>query len=317
MLGLQNSDWLGLLVPGVLLLAVGAFTVIALALTVHRKSVAWGIVTGLSVIALVASTVAAGVVFTRLVKKQTAKNSQWWLVSSEDGRHHMKVPGHWKKETDLGDDPAIQVANRMREQYMMLFAYPRDGSVSLQDWATAVNEEIGSNVENAVISPLEERTVNEFPARFSQAAGRVEGVNALYHITYLELPEHFAYVLCWTLKGREKAAFPIFDQVVKSYTYKPVEAPALITYDKSAPVPERVRVLIANQLGKPLEQVMPDAKIVDLGADELDTVELVMALEEEFGGEIGDDVAEKFVTVADAIRWAEAQPSVPDPEAVL
>ncbi len=69
---------------------------------------------------------------------------------------------------------------------------------------------------------------------------------------------------------------------------------------------EKVKSIIAEQLGVKLEEVTPEAKFVDdLGADSLDTVELVMALEEEFGVEIPDEDAEKIATVGDAIRYIE------------
>ena len=69
---------------------------------------------------------------------------------------------------------------------------------------------------------------------------------------------------------------------------------------------DKVRQIIAEQLGVKKEEVTDNAKFVDdLGADSLDTVELVMALEEEFGVEIPDEDAEKLVTVGDALRYIE------------
>ena len=69
---------------------------------------------------------------------------------------------------------------------------------------------------------------------------------------------------------------------------------------------ERVKEIIVEQLGVNAEQVVPDAKFVeDLGADSLDTVELVMALEEEFGAEIPDEEAEKLTTVGEAVAYVE------------
>jgi acyl carrier protein len=63
---------------------------------------------------------------------------------------------------------------------------------------------------------------------------------------------------------------------------------------------QRVDSIIAEQLGTALDEIKPEADFVDdLGADSLDTVELVMALEEEFGVEISDDMAEKIRTVKD------------------
>jgi len=71
-------------------------------------------------------------------------------------------------------------------------------------------------------------------------------------------------------------------------------------------VEERVRKIIAEQLGVEEDEVVPEAKFVeDLGADSLDTVELVMALEEEFEIEIPDEDAEKILTVSAAVKFIE------------
>lgn len=74
-----------------------------------------------------------------------------------------------------------------------------------------------------------------------------------------------------------------------------------------ASVFERVRARVAHQLGVEEETITRDSSFVeDLGADSLDVVELVMALEEEFEIEIPDDQAEKIVTVGDAVKYIEA-----------
>ncbi|KPL04559.1 MAG: acyl carrier protein [candidate division Zixibacteria bacterium SM23_73_2] len=71
-----------------------------------------------------------------------------------------------------------------------------------------------------------------------------------------------------------------------------------------AAVAERVKEIIVEQLGVEPAQVTEGASFVnDLGADSLDTVELVMALEEEFGLEIPDEEAEKITTVGEAIAY--------------
>ncbi|HEX2897313.1 MAG TPA: acyl carrier protein [candidate division Zixibacteria bacterium] len=71
-----------------------------------------------------------------------------------------------------------------------------------------------------------------------------------------------------------------------------------------ASVDERVKNIIVEQLGVEESQVTDSAKFVeDLGADSLDTVELVMALEEEFSIEIPDEDAEKIATVGDAVTY--------------
>jgi acyl carrier protein len=72
--------------------------------------------------------------------------------------------------------------------------------------------------------------------------------------------------------------------------------------DKS--IEERVKEIIVDQLGVSADQVTLEAKFVeDLGADSLDTVELVMALEEEFDVEVPDDEAEKLQAVNDVVKF--------------
>ena len=71
-------------------------------------------------------------------------------------------------------------------------------------------------------------------------------------------------------------------------------------------VADRVKDIIVEQLGVNPDQVTPEAKFIeDLGADSLDTVELVMAFEEEFGAEIPDEDAEKLQTVGDVTKYIE------------
>lgn len=69
-------------------------------------------------------------------------------------------------------------------------------------------------------------------------------------------------------------------------------------------IEQRLKELIVQQLGVDESAVVPEAKFVDdLGADSLDLVELIMALEDEYGIEIPDEDAEKIITVGDAINY--------------
>jgi acyl carrier protein len=72
-------------------------------------------------------------------------------------------------------------------------------------------------------------------------------------------------------------------------------------------VADRVKKIVVEHLGVEADKVTDDSSFIDdLGADSLDTVELVMAFEEEFGVEIPDDAAEKILTVKDAISFIDA-----------
>lgn len=71
---------------------------------------------------------------------------------------------------------------------------------------------------------------------------------------------------------------------------------------------DKVKEIIVEQLGADPEAVKPDASFIeDLGADSLDTVELVMAFEEEFGADIPDEDAEKLTTVANVLEYLKSK----------
>ena len=73
-------------------------------------------------------------------------------------------------------------------------------------------------------------------------------------------------------------------------------------------VNEKVKDIIAEQLGVQKEEIKPESSFIDdLGADSLDTVEVVMALEEEFAIEIPDEDAEKITTVGQAVKYIEGK----------
>ena len=73
-------------------------------------------------------------------------------------------------------------------------------------------------------------------------------------------------------------------------------------------IEDRVKKIVVEHLGVEDSKIQSDSKFIDdLGADSLDTVELVMAFEEEFGSEISDSEAEKILTVGDAIKFIESK----------
>jgi len=87
---------------------------------------------------------------------------------------------------------------------------------------------------------------------------------------------------------------------------RPIPEAAATEENTMSDVADRVKKIVVEHLGVEADKVTDNANFIDdLGADSLDTVELVMAFEEEFNVEIPDDAAETIVTVGDAIRFLE------------
>jgi acyl carrier protein len=74
---------------------------------------------------------------------------------------------------------------------------------------------------------------------------------------------------------------------------------------------QRVREVVAQQLGQEVHRATPEMKLTDLGADDLDKVEIVMALEDEFDAKISEEDAARFTTMGDLLTWAAARKSKP------
>jgi acyl carrier protein len=93
---------------------------------------------------------------------------------------------------------------------------------------------------------------------------------------------------------------------VRGHTKRASKTPQVKDGHTMSDVAERVKKIVVEHLGVDADKVVENANFIDdLGADSLDTVELVMAFEEEFGVEIPDDQAETIVTVGDAIKFLE------------
>ena len=94
----------------------------------------------------------------------------------------------------------------------------------------------------------------------------------------------------------------LFSAALQGYTFR--ESSFSIKDQTMSDIAERVKKIVIEHLNAEAEKVTENARFIDdLGADSLDTVELVMAFEEEFNVEIPDDAAESIVTVGDAVKF--------------
>lgn len=128
------------------------------------------------------------------------------------------------------------------------------------------------------------------------------------------VPSHPALGWNWWLKSTAADAEKAVRTRLPGPNYRVARSNSHFNRDarekKMSDVAERVKKIVVEHLGVEAEKVTENASFIDdLGADSLDTVELVMAFEEEFGCEIPDDAAEHILTVGDAVKFLEKNAS--------
>jgi acyl carrier protein len=125
----------------------------------------------------------------------------------------------------------------------------------------------------------------------------------------LDTPRACGYIIGPSSCGRRAARKRFFGSLEKARRpARSFRARAVRRIQVEASVQERVIDIVSNQLGVAKEQITPETSFInDLGADSLDTVELVMELEEEFEINIPDDAAEKIQTVGQAVEFIQKQ----------
>lgn len=285
-------------------LALAIFFIVALVRATSTKAKGW-------VIACVASGVLTLSAF-GVAAKFGVQEVQKFIVEGariekpmigKSGRFRMTVPNNWSPMPKLNAIADIAAGNLLLEQYLMVIAEPKDEvGMGLEEFAKTVTEQMRTKLEKPQQGEFAKLALGTFPALRCRIAGKAEGIDIVYLHTSVETPDHLCQVLCWTLAPREQTAFPIFEKVAATFSAKE-KAAAKKGPDPSLPTGERVRRIVAEQLGVEAPKVTATARLKeDLGVDDLDLVELVMALEEEFDITIKDEDADKWLTVADVER---------------
>jgi acyl carrier protein len=241
-------------------------------------------------------------------KKTSAERKK--RVSADGGRYRLEIPGHWREMPALNEEAGIGAGNEAREQYLLVIENPKSDFVGDLDAFDQLSTNLmTANLENPEVSEPERRDAGKYPARHRRVVGTTENIRVAYQISSIESADAFYQVLMWTTPSRETAALPLFREVVDSFS---AQAGPPDPKRPAAPGPRdtrsRVTAILVELLGSDAASVAPESRIVeDLGADSLDTVELVMAVEDEFGVAIPDDAAAELRTVGDLIRWLDQQ----------
>jgi acyl carrier protein len=294
----------------------GIFFVVAMIKAATRKTRGWiigAVVSG--VVALCGLLGAASLAASSLGKaiksnKELADRKK--RVASPDGGFRVEVPGNWKEMPELNEDAGIAAGSELREQYLVVIENPKTDFVGdLDAFDKLTSDLLTGNLTNPEVSDVESRDAGKYPARHRRLIGTTENIRVVYQVSSVETDDAFYQVLMWTIPSREAAALPLFREVIDSFSAKagppdpnrPAAAPAIAGDTRS-----QVARIIVELLGTDPAGVTAEARFIeDLGADSLDTVELVMAVEEEFDVAIPDETAAELKTVGDLVRWIDGQ----------
>jgi acyl carrier protein len=232
-------------------------------------------------------------------------------LATEDGRYRIEVPKSWKEMPELNEAAGIVAGNGFREQYVLVIENLKSDFVGdLPSFEQLTSDSLKESLENSEVSEPESRKVGAYPALHRRVVGTTEKIRVVYQISSIETADAFYQVMMWTIPSREAAALPVFREVADSFKAEagpPDENPAAasLTGDDTR---SRVVRIIVGQLGINPSKVTPTSRFTeDLGTDSLDIVELIMAVEEDFGVAIPDETAANLKTVGDLVRWIDAQ----------
>ena len=299
-------------VVGLAALGGGIFFIIALIKAITRKTRGWitaavisGVLAFFGVVGLI------GVAANSIAKLAKTAGEKKKTVASKDGRFRLEVPATWKELPELHEEAQIKAGSGVLEQYAIVIENLKsDYAGTLAEFDELVIGQMKENVPGCEVSEPELRPVGSYPAVHRRLTGTVNNIRIVYQIASVETDAGFYQVLTWTTPSRETVAQPVFREVIDSFTSTdgpPVPKPPRPLANAS--IHDRVMWIVTEQLGLDPKTVKPESRFVeDLGADSLDTVELVIATEEEFDVAIPDEVAEKLRTVGDLVRWLEKPP---------
>ncbi len=308
--------FLGTALGGFLCLGLVILFIVALIKTFTTKKTGWVVAMVVTAIAGVGAAVVLAVVATRSLARVGAelreKSLKTKVVTASDGSCTLEVVNAWATIPNLNEDAVVQVGNLVREEYCIVIREPKtDFSTNFKGFAELA---VGMTAKNAGLTgtaPLQRIEVGPHSAYQTKFSGTVEKIKVVYLMTAVETDDSFCQIICWTLPSSEERGMPLFEAATASFRAKPVATAGRriekqqATTDKNLPVSTRVKQHVVELLGVEPEKVTPTATFTSLGADDVDHVELIMAIEEDFEVEVPDEAAETFKTPADVTAWLE------------
>ena len=314
----QLSYRIGQIVGVILLLGLLVFFILSLVKVCtapQGKKAGW-------VVGLVISTVLlSGIMLASIFKSSGSRignsvaEDSFKNIPASDGSFQLKVPSSWKLLPEIPVEANLKAGNLVAEQYCVVEMEPKALlEKTLEEVDTIVFENSADKLTKNITGGAPKKLViNGLPAIQRKCDATVKGLKVTYVRATLESKTKFFYINTWTMASRAPLNVPVLDQVIRSFTAK--EGPPVpeteVEMVAAKDVEPRLIKILAEQLGKTPAEVKPETTLKELGSDDLDQVELVMAMEEEFDLSVPDEEAEKFLKVSDLIEYAKANAKVP------
>ncbi len=292
------------MVAGAIGMGLFVFGIVAIVKACTRQTAGWVVTAVITTLLAIGAVGGAGVM--AFIKMAEAADKVERRLTSKDGRFSLAVPSSWKSSPGLNENAVIGAAHRLREQYVIVIPSSKEESgPSMAAFAKELTENFGHTVDGVKLGEFTNLTINGMPALRRKIEGKVEGLGAVYLHTTVETPDSYCQVLCWTLAGREKTAFPVFEKVAASFTARGARSAQDLA---RLPAGERARNIAAEVAGIDEGAVKPASYLkADLALKDMDLTRLVMTLEERLEISIDNEVAREWVTVEDMMRHAESR----------
>jgi len=290
---------------------IGVLFVVGLVMAITRKSKPWTIVCILAGLLAGGCVVGTGVMLGRVIGKQGALartgDGPKQRLFSEDKSYSIEVPKDWKTTTKVNEEAGITSADRLERTCVMILADAKaDFAGSLEEFDELTVGIMKDSLESPQISEPEPRMFGAFRGLERRISGRAKNINFVYYRASIETADGFYQIVAWTSPSREKLELPTFRKIFESFNA--TAGPVVEITGAATETGTRAIHVISEVLGLEAESIKHDSRIAaDLGANDLDLVEIVMAVEEEFDVEVPDEQAKKLVTVGDLVRWLEGK----------
>ncbi len=165
-------------------------------------------------------TITAGCKIFEQVQKKVEETQKPKVITSEDGKCQLTVPGSWSVRKDLNEEASIQVANLFAEQYTVVIADSKadfTDDVGLGGYAEMIRKGATNAIQTPIVSEDRSLLVNGYPALQFEVSGSIESVKARWIYTVIDAPKGYYQIVAWTLHSKYEANKPVLLEVSSSF----------------------------------------------------------------------------------------------------